>query len=179
MLEFLKDRKGLLEGVVISGGEPTLSNDLISICEKIQSLGFPIKLDTNGSRPEVIEQLIRLKAINYLAMDIKTHPSSYVPLIKRHFNPDLIFESIQVIMSSGLPYEFRTTCVRPFIDDHVIARIGRIIEGAKLYALQKFKNQDKLLNPDFFKRKQRGFSDEEMLGLKRCAEPWVGECIVR
>ena len=157
VFEYLKGRKGLLEGVVISGGEPTLSNDLISICEKIRSLGFPIKLDTNGSRPEVIEQLIRLEAINYLAMDIKTYPTNYVPLIKRHFDPDLIFESIQVIMSSGLPYEFRTTCVRPFIDDQVIERIGRIIQGTERYALQRFHTQERLLNPGFFRGKQPGF----------------------
>jgi len=179
IFDFLKGRKSLLEGVVITGGEPTLSDDLIPICEKIRSMGFSVKLDTNGSRPEVIEQIIRLDAIDYLAMDIKTDPSRYAPLIKKHFDPAVIFESIRIIMSSGLPYEFRTTCVRPFIDEESVKRIGKIIQGARLYALQKFQNQDKVLNPEFFVGRQSCFSDREMMDLKRCAEPWVKTCIVR
>lgn len=179
IFDFLKDRKDLLDGVVISGGEPTLSDDLITICEKIRSLGYAVKLDTNGSRPEVIEQIIRQDAIDYLAMDIKTDPSRYAPSIKKHFDPAVIVESIRIIMSSGLPYEFRTTCVRPFIDEESVKRIGKIIQGARLYALQRFHNQDGVLNPEFFAGRQSCFSDREMMDLKRCAEPWVRTCIVR
>ena len=179
IFDFLKGRKGLLEGVVISGGEPTLSDDLVSLCQKIRSMGFPVKLDTNGSRPKVIDRLIRLGVIDYLAMDIKTDPSRYAPLIVNHFDPTVITDSIEIIMSSGLPYEFRTTCLRPFIDAETVERIGKIIQGAPLYALQEFHHQERILNSAFFEGKQLGFSDGEMMDLKRCAEPWVKTCIVR
>lgn len=179
VFDFLEARRDFLEGVVISGGEPTLSDDLIPLFKKIRSMGFSLKLDTNGSRPGVIERLIREGMIDYVAMDIKTDPSRYAPFIKKHFDSAAVFESIRIIMSSGLPYEFRTTCVRPFIDEEIIKRIGGIIQGATTYALQKFHHQDRILNPGFFEGKQSGFSDREMMDLKRCAEPWVKTCIIR
>ena len=81
--EFLERRKGLLDGVVISGGEPTLDKDLVFLCEKIKQIGYPLKLDTNGSQPQVIKRLIQEGLIDYIAMDIKTDPLHYSPLIIR------------------------------------------------------------------------------------------------
>lgn len=179
VFEFLESRLGFLDGVTISGGEPTLQPDLVSFCKKIRSMGLPVKLDTNGSRPEVISQLLHEGVIDYLAMDIKADPAQYVPLIKKQMDPELIYQSIHMVMSSGLPYEFRTTCVRPFIDKEVITRIGEILHGARLYALQKVNLRERMLDPDFFREKDMGFSDGEMKDLMHCAEQYVKECIIR
>jgi len=176
--DFLKKHKGFLDGVVISGGEPTIRQDLISLCKKVKQIGYPIKLDTNGSRPQVIKQLVEEDLIDYIAMDIKTDPFHYSPLIKEGQNPNHIIDSIQIIMESALTYEFRTTCVKPFVDAKIIRNIVKIIEGAMLYALQPF-NNSKVLHPEFFKATNPGYKKDELMDLKSLAEPWVQSCIIR
>jgi pyruvate formate lyase activating enzyme len=178
ILEFLERRIGLLDGVVISGGEPTLQKGLSSLCEKIKQLGYPIKLDTNGSLPDVIERLINDGLVDYIAMDIKTNPFDYDPLIAKNCNPYHVLASIKAIMESGLDYEFRTTCVKPIVDSHVIKKIAKIIKGATLYALQRFHNST-ILHPEFFRETTPEYSEDELMGLKSIAEPWVKKCIVR
>ena len=106
---FLEKRKGLLDGVVISGGEPTLQSDLVSLCEKVKRMGYSVKLDTNGSRPQALKRLIKDGLLDYIAMDIKTDPACYSPFTRGETHPDDIFSSIGIIMDSGLAYEFRTT----------------------------------------------------------------------
>lgn len=176
--EFLERRKGFLDGVVISGGEPTLEKDLTSLCEKIKQMGYPVKLDTNGSRPQVIERLIDEGLVDYIAMDIKTDPFCYSPFIKKDYNPDHILSSIQIIMESALAYEFRTTCVKPMVDEHIIENIAKIIKGAMLYALQRFSHTE-VLHPEFFQETESGYDEDGLMHLKSIAEPWVKECIVR
>ena len=176
--DFLKERKGFLDGVVISGGEPTIRQDLISLCKMIKQIGYPIKLDTNGSRPQVIKQLVEEDLIDYIAMDIKTDPLHYSPFIKKGQNPDQILASVQIIMESAIAYEFRTTCAKPFVDAKIIRNIVKIIEGAMLYALQSFNNL-KVLQPEFFKATKPGYEEDELMDLKLLAEPWVQSCIIR
>ena len=178
ILEFLKRRIGLLDGVVLSGGEPTLQKDLSSLCEKIKQSGYSIKLDTNGSRPQVIKRLIDDGLVDYVAMDIKTDPFDYVPLIAKNYNPDDIIASVKAIMESGLDYEFRTTCVKPIVDSHTIKKIAKNIKGATLYSLQHFHNS-RVLHPEFFRETTPEYSEDELMGLKSIAEPWVKKCIVR
>ncbi|MBW1804555.1 MAG: anaerobic ribonucleoside-triphosphate reductase activating protein, partial [Deltaproteobacteria bacterium] len=146
--DFLRHRKGLLEGVVISGGEPTLDRDLVRLCRAIKRIGYPVKLDTNGSRPGVLERLLDAGLLDYIAMDIKTDAFHYRPYIKRDFNPEHIFSSIRIIMEKADAYEFRTTCVKPIVDDGIIKNIAMTIQGAKLYALQRFHETD-ILHPEF------------------------------
>ena len=122
--------RGFLDGVVISGGEPTLHpDDLVQLCQKVKNMGYPVKLDTNGSRPRVVARLIEEGLVDYLAMDIKTDPEQYSPYIKKTCSKDCaadtITESIRLIKSSGLPYEFKTTCVKPLVDDRIIENICR------------------------------------------------------
>ena len=176
--DYLDDRKGFLDGVVISGGEPTIWQDLISLCKKVKQIGYPIKLDTNGSRPQVIKQLVEEDLIDYIAMDIKTDPFHYSPFIKKGQNQNHILASIQIIMESALAYEFRTTCVKPFVDVKIIKNIVKIIEGAMLYALQHF-NNSKVLHPEFFKEANPGYETDELMDLKLLAEPWVQNCNIR
>jgi len=180
VFDFLERRNNFLDGVVISGGEPTLCKDLFTLCERIKQMGYPIKLDTNGSRPRVIRHLIDEGLIDYIAMDIKTDPLDYAPLIQGNCNPDRILSSIQIIMQSNIPYEFRTTCIKPLVDKDVVERISRLVKDSMLYALQQFHhNGDRVLQPEFFKDKGRIYNDDEIMHLKSIAEPWVQKCIVR
>ena len=176
--EFLAKRKEFLGGVVISGGEPTLQKGLPLLCEKIKNMGYAVKLDTNGSRPGVIRQLIQHGLVDYIAMDIKTDPARYSPLVHETFQPSRLLSSIRMIMESSPAYEFRTTCVGFFVNDQIIRNIGRIIRGASLYALQGVCFKD-VLNPKFFQNKTAAMNEKGLMHLKAIAEPWVKQCIVR
>ena len=175
---FLEGRKGFLDGVVISGGEPTLQQDLIYLCKEIKEMGYPIKLDTNGSRPQVIKRLIDERLVDYIAMDIKTDPFHYPPSITTNCNPHAIISTIQILMESIVAYEFRTTCVKPFVDLKVIEKIAKSIKGATLYVLQHFRN-DRILHPEFFHKTEVAYTEDELIRLKSIAEQWVKKCILR
>ena len=175
---FIDDRKGFLDGVVISGGEPTLQEDLFELCRHIKQMGYPVKLDTNGSRPRVIKQLIDEGLIDYVAMDLKTEPGKYATYIKRNCDLTTILSSIQIIMESDIGYEFRTTCVKPIITARIIENICRLIQGAAVYALQRF-HKTETLQPEFFKEVDYEYTNDEMLQLKAVAAPWVNQVVVR
>ncbi|UCD78988.1 MAG: anaerobic ribonucleoside-triphosphate reductase activating protein [Desulfobacterales bacterium] len=176
--DFLDQRRGFLDGVVVSGGEPTLQPDLVDLCRQIKDLGFPLKLDTNGSRPRVLQHLIEQGLVDYIAMDLKTDPMLYRSFIKPDCRPDPIFASVELIMQSGIDYEFRTTCVKPIVTRRTVENILQLIKGAQLYALQRFRNSE-LLHPEFFQEGDFEYSDDEMFGLKALAEQKVDECIIR
>jgi len=175
---FLEKRGDVLDGVVISGGEPTLQKHLFYLCEKIRQFGYPIKLDTNGSRPEMIAQLIREGLVDYIAMDIKTDPFQYSLYVVKDYDPGNILSSIRIIMESGIHYEFRTTCVRPIVKEVDIERISKTIRGARRYALQRFRNS-RVLHPEFFKDTGACYTEDELIRLKTMATRWVKRCIVR
>jgi pyruvate formate lyase activating enzyme len=164
--------------VVISGGEPTLDENLADLCICIKKLGYPIKLDTNGSRPRILKQLIDHGLIDYIAMDLKTDPILYANYIKPNCNPDPILTSIRHVMQSGIDYEFRTTCVKPIITPQTIENIALLIQGARMYALQRF-SQHQVLHPEFFRNNNYAYSDEELMQLKGIAERSVVNCIIR
>ncbi len=176
--EFLENRKGFIDGVVISGGEPTLRKELVLLCTKIKEIGYLIKLDTNGSRPEVIKRMIDEGLVDYIAMDVKTDPLRYPSTIAKEYDPDQTLASIENIMGSGIPYEFRTTCIKPIVDEQSMKNVVRTIKGAELYALQRFHNNG-VLNPLFFAKTGAGHDKDELLKLKAIADPWVQKCIVR
>ncbi len=180
VLEFLKKRRGLLDGVVISGGEPTIHPDLLDLCNSLKKMGYPVKVDTNGSCPQVIQRLISKELVDYIAMDIKTDPAHYPSLTTGGFDPDTILKSIRIIMNSGIDYEFRTTCIRPLVSENIVENIAHRIEGSKLYALQRFRGE-KVLRPDVFSSQSTppGMSASELASLQSIAEPWVQTCIVR
>ena len=178
VVEFLQQRRRFLEGVVISGGEPTLHADLTAICQKIHGLGYEIKLDTNGSRPKVLNRLIQDKLVDYIAMDLKTDPAAYPRSIAPQSDTQTILQSIDLIMRCGLPYEFRTTCVRPFVNESILHKIVRRIEGARCYALQPFQAEN-ILSPAFFKDWASPYSREDLRRFQSLAAPWVQTCIIR
>ncbi|MFA6860175.1 MAG: anaerobic ribonucleoside-triphosphate reductase activating protein [Clostridia bacterium] len=135
--QFLKQRIGKIDGVVITGGEPTIQSDLKEFIKKIKALGFLVKLDTNGSNPQVIEELLKDKLLDFVAMDIKA-PKEKLKIVacaEEFF--EKIEKSIQIIITSGVSHEFRTTVV-PSLNLEDISSIVKMIKGAKSYALQKF-----------------------------------------
>ncbi len=143
LFSFLQKRKGLLDGVVITGGEPCIYKELPSLITKVRELGFSVKLDTNGNHPNVVEKLLCDKLIDYIAMDIKNSPAKYamtcgLPSI----DTETISESIDLIMNSGIEYEFRTTVVHEFHESLDFEEIGKWIRGAHAYYLQQFTDRD-------------------------------------
>ena len=178
MDRFLASRRDFLDGVVISGGEPTLQPQLTGLCQRIKAHGYSVKLDTNGSRPAVIRRLIDDGLVDYVAMDIKTDPFAYWPRIQKTYKPDRILDSIRIIMDSAPAYEFRTTCVKPFVDLAVIETIGQLIRGADHYVLQRFRDTI-VLCPEFFHNSPPALTDDEMLQLQKAALPYVKRCSIR
>ena len=150
LYDYLKKRKNVLEAVCVSGGEPTLNPHIISLLENIKKIGYHIKLDTNGSNPEVLEKLINNHLIDYIAMDIKNDELNYPRTIGlENINFDNIRKSIQLIMNSNLGYEFRTTLVKELHNEESIKNIGKLIEGANKYYLQKFILRESCLDQTF------------------------------
>jgi pyruvate formate lyase activating enzyme len=177
-LAFLAERRGLLEGVVISGGEPTLHSDLPDLCRRIKHMGYAVKMDTNGSRPQMLRRLITENLVDYLAMDIKMEPDRYVGGVTRQCDTGAILDSLELLMASGIDHEFRTTCVKPLVTSETIECIARLIQGSRLYALQPFK-ASRLLRPDYFNGADPSYSEAEMDGLQRIAAAWVETCTRR
>jgi len=142
---FLESRAGKLDAVVVTGGEPCLQPDLPEFVRKIKNLGFLVKLDTNGSYPEMLARLLEENSIDYLAMDLKAPEEKYKEVTGIKANFKNITKSVKLIMRSGLPYEFRTTVVPGLIDKEDIADMGKIIKGADKWYLQNFKSNIKLV----------------------------------
>ncbi|ETR74532.1 MAG: Anaerobic ribonucleoside-triphosphate reductase activating protein [Candidatus Magnetoglobus multicellularis str. Araruama] len=175
---FLERRKKLIDGVVLSGGEPTLTRSLKRICQKIKDIGYLIKIDTNGSYPSVLENLLYHKLIDYIAMDFKTSFDRYSRYVSKKVDLDAIKASIQLILDSDIDYEFRTTCARPIVDESVIHRMLPYAEGAQRYVLQKFVYSSEILDPDFFTNNNTTENDD-MEAYQALIKPWVKECIIR
>ncbi|MCR4880466.1 MAG: anaerobic ribonucleoside-triphosphate reductase activating protein [bacterium] len=138
VLSFLKTRKEKLDGVVITGGEPTLQSGLYDFIKEIKSMGFLVKLDSNGTNPQILEKLIKENMLDYIAMDIKAPLEKYSDITNVKVNTENIQKSIKLIMESPVDYEFRTTVVKSQLSFDDFEDIGKLIKGAKRYYLQKF-----------------------------------------
>lgn len=178
VLSFLAKRKGLLEGLAITGGEPTLQPDLIAFCRKVKAIGYPIKLDTNGTRPEVLAILIKENLIDCIAMDLKADPAAYPAAIAPRFDENALAASIELILQSGMDHEFRTTCVAPFVTPKAMQSVAQRVKGAKRYALQRFSDA-MLYQPDFFAGQGRGLTEEEISEIHEILVPAVGTVVIR
>ena len=162
ILEYLKKRKGILEGVCITGGEPTLQKDLPEFIEKIKALGLKVKLDTNGYRPEIIKALHQKGLIDYIAMDIKSSLDNY-PVVTEIPGLDIskIQESINYIIDNFNDYEFRTTVVKEIHTKDEILKIKELIKGAKKYKLQNYRDSEGVIKPIY-----SAYSDAEFKNLE-------------
>ena len=174
--EFLETRKGKLDGVVITGGEPTLQSSLRDFIIRIKSLGFEVKLDTNGTNPEVLGKLLSENLLDYIAMDIKAPWEKYSKITGIDVNIENIKKSVEMIMTSGVNYEFRTTVIKSQLGFEDFEKIGKQIRGAKKYYLQKFepsKIYDKSLETE------KTYSDEEFSVICEQLKKYIGVVGVR
>ena len=175
LLAFLKKRTGLLEGVAITGGEPLLRDDTIVLMEKIRDLGYPVKLDTNGTHPDRLRKILDRGLAAYVAMDIKNSPDRYAVtagLEKLDLAP--VRESVSLLMEGRTDYEFRTTVVAELHDGDSFRGIGEWIRGARRYYLQKFTDRDTVPFGGF-----HAPEDAKMLEYAAIAREYVPSAVIR
>lgn len=169
VLEHLERRKDILEGLVISGGEPTLSRKLMPFISKVKDLGFKVKLDTNGTNPHVIKELIKNRQVDYIAMDIKNTMEKYAETVGlTKIRESDIQLSINEIIQSGVPHEFRTTILKEFHEQRDIIEMARMIEGADAFYLQQYEPSEKMLSEGPF----HFYTVEEMQSFKQEIEQY-------
>ncbi len=175
VLAFLKSRQGILDGVCITGGEPTLQKDLPAFIGKIKDLGYAVKLDTNGTNQKMLSELISHGILDHVAMDIKTAPDQY-PTVCGLSNPDLasIRESVSLLLASDVSYEFRTTIVKEYHTEETMRQIGEWIRGAKAYYLQSYKDSEFV--PD---HSLNACEKEELLCFIKILKPFVQSVSLR
>ena len=152
--EHLEKRKGKLEGVCITGGEPTIQAGIIEFIKKIKDMGFLVKLDSNGSRPDVLKKIIDGKLVDFIAMDIKNAPDRYSQTVGLKADVTRIKLSVKMITNSNIPYEFRTTVVPGIHTEKDFLKIAKWIKGARAYYLQEYREKI-ILNPNL-KKKTKG-----------------------
>ena len=170
-LAFLRRRRPHLEGVVISGGEPTRQPDLAEFCKKLRGLGYAVKLDTNGSAPQMVSDLIERRLISYLALDLKADPRRYPRELAPQDPGEAIVDTIAVVKRAGLPHEFRVTAAAPFINRHSLERIAQAAAGqARLYLQPCLLKTN--LNPDFMRQNPPPGPDE-LKELAALAAPYL------
>jgi len=176
VLKFLGTRIGKLDAITITGGEPTIQKDLMRFIKLVKKMGFAVKLDSNGTQPEVIKELIDAKLLDFIAMDIKAPLEKYKSIVKVPIDTQSIKESIRLILKSKIPHEFRTTVVKSQLTEKDILKIAKLISGAKRYALQKFVPA-KTLDKKFLKEKT--YSDDELESIKIRLEKEIPSVMVR
>ncbi len=176
ILEYLSKRQGILEGVNITGGEPMLHNDLPDLLQKIKALGYKVKVDTNGTRPEMLKHLVENGLVDYIAMDIKNTPEAYPETIGL---PKVDLEAIETsknfLMEGKIPYEFRTTVVKGLHDEDKLIQIAKWIAGASAYFLQSYTDSGHVLAPDGLS----AFSEDEMRAFGEAIKAYVPSVVIR
>jgi pyruvate formate lyase activating enzyme len=176
IFNFLKKRKDKIEGITITGGEPTLHSDLPQFISKIKNMKYSIKLDTNGTNPQIIKKLINDQLIDYLAMDIKNSPNKYSLTVQKKINFQNIKKSIEIIKKSPIQYEFRTTIIPRLHDQKSITQIGKLLHLSKNFYLQQFR-PSKHINSSFSKIKP--YSYKELLLFKKILSKFIKNVSIR
>ncbi|HUT19994.1 MAG TPA: anaerobic ribonucleoside-triphosphate reductase activating protein [Anaerolineae bacterium] len=167
---FLKQRRGLLDGVVLSGGEPTLQPDLLAFAARLHQLGFLVKLDTNGYLPDVLQEAIEDRLVDYVAMDVKASLPKYVEAAGTAVDTARVGRSIDILLRSDIEYEFRTTVVPGILDEEDVVHIGEWIAGARAYYLQQFVPRN-TLDPAMLE--QEPYPSDRIRAMAKLVEPYV------
>jgi pyruvate formate lyase activating enzyme len=174
--KFLKERKKLIDGVVLCGGEPTINKKLPNFIKKIKKLGYLVKLDTNGSNPKLLKKLIDEKLIDYVAMDLKGPKGRYGEFIGKKVDIKKIQKSINILIEGKVDYEFRSTIIPTLHKKEDVIEMAKWIKGAKRYYLQNFR-PEKTIDPKFEKIKP--YSQEFLLEIQKSISPFFEICQVR
>lgn len=161
VFDFLETRKNKLDAVCLSGGEPLLQKDAQEFFRKVKEMGFKTKLDTNGTKPAYLKELLESGLVDYVAMDIKNSPGKYAETVGvKAFNLSDIYKSIEVLKASGVEHEFRTTVTKTFHNKESLLEAAEMIDGASVWYLQTFRESENLIDPTV-----EGYSEEEMKSL--------------
>lgn len=176
ILDFLEHRRGKLDAVTITGGEPTLQENLIPLIQKIRKMGFAVKLDSNGSRPDVLARLLKDKLLDFVALDIKAPRDKYQSVVNTPVDAAIVAESVRLVLKSKIPQEFRTTIVKSMLTPKDILAIAKEIAGAKRYALQRFQPAQ-TLDPEY--AGENSYPEKELLKLKEQLETIVPLIVIR
>ena len=168
LMAFLEQRRGKLDGVCVSGGEPTLQPELPGFLERLRSLGYAVKLDTNGTNPGMLKELLRDGLLDYVAMDIKNSPERYAEACGGVDVLDMVRESADLLLDGTAEYEFRTTVCKPLHTGKELEEIGRWLRGAKRYFLQAFVDSGKLVSGGV-----QAHTYEELARLQQAVLPFI------
>jgi len=175
-IAFLHPRLGFLDGVCLTGGEPTIHRELPAFLERLKSIGSLVKLDTNGSHPKRLGHVLGRKFVDYVAMDVKVPLEKYSETVGYRIAPEELLNSIQLIRRSGADYEFRTTVVPGIVDGGDLEEIAKMLAGSKRYVLQGFK-AGMTLSPEC--RGVEPYSLMEMRQFVNRVAPYIGEALLR
>lgn len=197
LMSFLGKRRGVLDGVCVTGGEPLLQPDLEDFLRELKRMGYRVKLDTNGTWPDRLSQILEAGLVDLVAMDVKNAMDRYPQTVGlAHFSTTPVRSSIRLLMEGRTPYEFRTTVVRELHREEDLVSLAQTIEGARAYALQQFVDSGDLLSPfsgmpenteesagsapaSTVRKRLTGYSEGEMHHLCEAVRPWVPSVIVR
>ena len=174
VLRYLERRRGLLDGVCISGGEPLLQPDLETFLRQVKHLGYLVKLDTNGSLPRRLAALLSTGLVDYVAMDVKSSPAGYAAAVGGEVDMSVFEASVKQLLEGDIPHEFRTTAVKGIHTLQDFEEIGRWLKGAKRYYLQRFVDSGNLLGEGC-----GAFSDEEMAAILQVVRQYIPEARLR
>jgi pyruvate formate lyase activating enzyme len=171
---FLKRRRSVLDGICITGGEPTLQPDLPDFIRRARELGLLVKLDTNGSRPDILHNLIEESLLDYVAMDIKASPERYSAVSGVEAPIAAVRESVDLLKNSSLPFEFRTTVVKGLHTEEDFPAIGRWLAGSPAYFLQNYRDSEQVLD-----RRFSSFKKEELEHFRQLLLPFLPSAALR
>ena len=174
LMDFLSRRHGKLDGVCITGGEPTLQKELPGLIRKIKDLDFLVKLDTNGSNPGMLRSLIEEGILDYVAMDIKSSPEQYKKICGGIDILPQARQSVQILKQGKVPYEFRTTVSHPWHNEKIMESIGQWLQGADRYFLQEFVDSGNLVGTG-----STPMTEEEMKTLQNIAQKYIPNTRIR
>ena len=174
VLAYLQKRRGLLDGVCVTGGEPLLSPDLIPFLQKLKDLGYAVKLDTNGALPEKLEAVLRSGLVDYVAMDVKSSPEGYARAVGTPVDVAPFFASVDLIRRSGIDHEFRTTAVKGIHTLSDFEAIGRWLAGEKRYFIQGFRDSGNLLGTGC-----TAFSEVALSAILSAVQKYIPEAALR
>ena len=174
VLEYLQKRRGILDGVCVTGGEPLLQPDLVDFLRKIKEMGYAVKLDTNGMLPERLAGVLATKLVDYVAMDIKSSPNGYAAATGTDALVSAVSDSLSILRDSGIPYELRTTAVRGLHTEADFDAIGRWLGDVPAYFIQRFVDSGQLLGSGF-----SAFSPEEMEHLLTTVRAYIPSAQLR
>lgn len=176
IIEFLHPRLGFLDGVCVTGGEPTIHRELPKFLGRLKSIGSLVKLDTNGSRPKALAYVMEKGLVNYIALDVKVPLGRYEKTVRYRVKPEGLKETIKLIRRSGVDHEFRTTVVPGLLDGDDLEEIAMTLAGSKRYVLQQFR-PGKTLCPDF--KDVKPYSEAEMRQFRDRVAPYFAETRLR